>query len=433
MPTMMMQGGIIAQAPFDNLHAFAPNHDLDEYLSTADLTYISREQLRCQESNLFAKQDALYNGHHSFGTDACQGQQLKSHGPVDFYRSAHSDSTAFGNQLPAKCSDYSHGVDINACNRTSATQSLYFNGQNDQHASISKNSVANGQVAGGEFPRFDSEHHSTHFDFDRNMVVHSARSQEFRSTNADRSRGQGSLLAEPSIQESSATTSWNFPSVESSQDPSRSAQDAGKESEVKMLDYYREAIAVLVQQNTELRQKLAKMEERMNAMQAGVVAADPKLAADQTSSSAAWAGLKPVVASSSSPAMWGGRGPAEAKPAAQPQQQQQQQQPASFDMREEDDECGLCEEEEEPAASSAEGRKSGRAKSRFWTRLEHTRFLEGLKLYGGQDAHAIAAHVGTRTATQVRTHAQKYFIKLAKVRAGKGLPRPARSLHDLDV
>lgn len=199
-----------------------------------------------------------------------------------------------------------------------------------------------------------------------------------------------------------------------------------------MLDYYREAIAVLVQQNTELRQKLAKMEERMNAMQSVVVSADPKLAPEQ-SSSAAWPGANINSAATSAPAvsalpaMWG-RG-SESKPTVQ---QQQQQQAPAFDMRDDEDDCGMCEEEEEPT-STAEGRKSGRAKSRFWTRLEHTRFLEGLKLFGGQDAHAIAAHVGTRTATQVRTHAQKYFIKLAKVRAGKGLPRPARSLHDLDV
>jgi SHAQKYF class myb-like DNA-binding protein len=54
------------------------------------------------------------------------------------------------------------------------------------------------------------------------------------------------------------------------------------------------------------------------------------------------------------------------------------------------------------------------AQARFWSKVEHARFLEGVKRFGSQDAHSIAAHVGTRTVTQVRTHAQKYFLKLAK-------------------
>ncbi len=36
-------------------------------------------------------------------------------------------------------------------------------------------------------------------------------------------------------------------------------------------------------------------------------------------------------------------------------------------------------------------------------------------------------HVGTRTATQVRTHAQKYFLKLAKLQPADGAGHGASS------
>jgi len=55
--------------------------------------------------------------------------------------------------------------------------------------------------------------------------------------------------------------------------------------------------------------------------------------------------------------------------------------------------------------------------SRYWTEEEHLRFLDAIENYGHKDVKAIASFVGTRNATQVRTHAQKYFIKLA--RSGK--------------
>jgi SHAQKYF class myb-like DNA-binding protein len=66
---------------------------------------------------------------------------------------------------------------------------------------------------------------------------------------------------------------------------------------------------------------------------------------------------------------------------------------------------------------AAKGAPRKIAQARFWSKVEHARFLEGVKRFGSQDAHSIAAHVGTRTVTQVRTHAQKYFLKLAKAQA----------------
>lgn len=52
--------------------------------------------------------------------------------------------------------------------------------------------------------------------------------------------------------------------------------------------------------------------------------------------------------------------------------------------------------------------------SRYWTPTEHQKFLEALDKYGPKDFKAIAAYVSTRTPTQVRTHAQKYFLRIKK-------------------
>ena len=46
-----------------------------------------------------------------------------------------------------------------------------------------------------------------------------------------------------------------------------------------------------------------------------------------------------------------------------------------------------------------------------WVKEEHDKFLQGLKLYG-KDWKNIQTLVETRTAAQVRSHAQKYFAKI---------------------
>eukprot|EP00189_Rhodosorus_marinus_P009776 CAMPEP_0184741342 /NCGR_PEP_ID=MMETSP0315-20130426/4355_1 /TAXON_ID=101924 /ORGANISM="Rhodosorus marinus, Strain UTEX LB 2760" /LENGTH=287 /DNA_ID=CAMNT_0027211547 /DNA_START=96 /DNA_END=959 /DNA_ORIENTATION=- len=51
---------------------------------------------------------------------------------------------------------------------------------------------------------------------------------------------------------------------------------------------------------------------------------------------------------------------------------------------------------------------------RYWTEEEHRKFLEGRKLYGPKNYAAISAVVGTRTPKQVRTHAQKYEMRLVR-------------------
>lgn len=50
-----------------------------------------------------------------------------------------------------------------------------------------------------------------------------------------------------------------------------------------------------------------------------------------------------------------------------------------------------------------------------WTREEHLAFIKGLELYG-KGWKKIAGLIKTRTVVQIRTHAQKYFLKLSKAR-----------------
>lgn len=52
--------------------------------------------------------------------------------------------------------------------------------------------------------------------------------------------------------------------------------------------------------------------------------------------------------------------------------------------------------------------------SRYWTPEEHRLFLEALREFGHKDLRSISAHVGTRNMTQVRTHSQKYFMRLMR-------------------
>ena len=50
----------------------------------------------------------------------------------------------------------------------------------------------------------------------------------------------------------------------------------------------------------------------------------------------------------------------------------------------------------------------------YWTPEEHQRFVEGIERYGWKDMVEIAWWVGSRTPYQVRSHMQKYLLRIAK-------------------
>eukprot|EP00826_Nyctotherus_ovalis_P000731 TRINITY_DN10028_c0_g1_i20.p1 TRINITY_DN10028_c0_g1~~TRINITY_DN10028_c0_g1_i20.p1 ORF type:complete len:237 (-),score=6.23 TRINITY_DN10028_c0_g1_i20:345-1055(-) len=81
---------------------------------------------------------------------------------------------------------------------------------------------------------------------------------------------------------------------------------------------------------------------------------------------------------------------------------------------------------------SANGKLEG-----HWSAEEHRRFLEGtfivlrvaIKLYG-KNWKKIEEHIGTRNGTQIRSHAQKYSLKLCRKKLGiKQSHTPIKAQH----
>uniref|UniRef100_A0A0C9S8Z2 TSA: Wollemia nobilis Ref_Wollemi_Transcript_10040_1121 transcribed RNA sequence n=1 Tax=Wollemia nobilis TaxID=56998 RepID=A0A0C9S8Z2_9CONI len=58
-----------------------------------------------------------------------------------------------------------------------------------------------------------------------------------------------------------------------------------------------------------------------------------------------------------------------------------------------------------------------------WTEQEHDKFLEALQLFD-RDWKKIEAFVGSKSVIQIRSHAQKYFLKVQKNGSGEHVPPP---------
>eukprot|EP01117_Protostelium_nocturnum_P017781 TRINITY_DN729_c0_g1_i1.p2 TRINITY_DN729_c0_g1~~TRINITY_DN729_c0_g1_i1.p2 ORF type:complete len:125 (+),score=39.11 TRINITY_DN729_c0_g1_i1:429-803(+) len=87
------------------------------------------------------------------------------------------------------------------------------------------------------------------------------------------------------------------------------------------------------------------------------------------------------------------------------------------------------EEEQNEEGLDSDGKKPRKAytiskQREHWTEEEHNKFMEALKLYD-RDWKKIEKFIGTKTVIQIRSHAQKWFLKVQKNKTGERIP-PAR-------
>ncbi|KAL6905344.1 hypothetical protein ACP4OV_002945 [Aristida adscensionis] len=90
------------------------------------------------------------------------------------------------------------------------------------------------------------------------------------------------------------------------------------------------------------------------------------------------------------------------------------------------DDCALASREQKRRRRKAQERKKGIP----WTEEEHRKFLDGLRQLGKGDWRGISkSFVVSRTATQVASHAQKYFLR----QTNPGKKKRRASLFDVGI
>jgi SHAQKYF class myb-like DNA-binding protein len=85
-------------------------------------------------------------------------------------------------------------------------------------------------------------------------------------------------------------------------------------------------------------------------------------------------------------------------------------------------------------SNNSTSKKSGKGSSLHgrWTDEEHRLFIEGMDLFK-KDWRSIERHIGTRTCSQIRSHAQKYFMRLDKQTSVDGAETPSHRSNGDDM
>jgi SHAQKYF class myb-like DNA-binding protein len=90
---------------------------------------------------------------------------------------------------------------------------------------------------------------------------------------------------------------------------------------------------------------------------------------------------------------------------------------------------GYCSSASSSSSSASSSTHVENAGTGVWTKEEHARFLEAIKIYANGPWKVVAAFVGTRTVRQTMTHAQKYRQKAARRLRGLRTKQALMRMH----